>query len=114
MGLLFRLFADRKFIKQMQKELHKKSRIETMEEGLARARAAIRKATRMRNYTSYKKESFVPRGSIYINPYAFHQLSSSIAMIYNLDSFFVWKLKLYILASNAKSFKLRISTCNFG
>jgi hypothetical protein len=35
-------------------------------------------------------------------------------MIYNLDSFFVWKLKLYILASNAKSFKLRISTCNFG
>ncbi|KAL3566111.1 hypothetical protein D5086_031526 [Populus alba] len=57
----------------VQKELHKKSRIETMEEGLARARAAIRKATRMRNYTSYKKESFVPRGSIYINPYAFHQ-----------------------------------------
>jgi xylogalacturonan beta-1,3-xylosyltransferase len=76
-------------IKQVQKELHKKSRIETMEEGLARARTAIRKATRMRNYTSYKKESFVPRGSIYINPYAFHQLSSSIAMIYNLDSFFV-------------------------
>ncbi|KAJ6354671.1 hypothetical protein OIU77_005304 [Salix suchowensis] len=62
----------------VQKDLHRKSRIETMEEGLARARAAIRKAIRMRNYTSYKKESFVPRGSIYLNPYAFHQLSSSI------------------------------------
>ena len=65
-------------IKQVQEDLHEKSRIETMEEGLARARAAIRKAIRTRNYTSYKKESFVPRGSIYINPYAFHQLSSSI------------------------------------
>ncbi|KAM6585033.1 hypothetical protein CsatB_012035 [Cannabis sativa] len=46
---------------------------EKMEEGLARARAAIRKASRTRTYTSYKEESFVPRGSVYLNPYAFHQ-----------------------------------------
>ncbi|XP_062103010.1 probable glycosyltransferase At5g11130 [Humulus lupulus] len=46
---------------------------EKMEAGLARARAAIRKAARTRTYTSYKEESFVPRGAAYLNPYAFHQ-----------------------------------------
>ncbi|KAF8400601.1 hypothetical protein HHK36_013900 [Tetracentron sinense] len=48
--------------------------LKRIEEGLARARAAIRKAVRSRNYTSYKEETFIPRGSIYRNPYAFHQL----------------------------------------
>ncbi|KAJ9184045.1 hypothetical protein P3X46_007828 [Hevea brasiliensis] len=49
------------------------SRLEEMEAGLARARAAIREASRTRNYSSHRKESFIPRGSVYLNPYAFHQ-----------------------------------------
>ncbi|XP_062086919.1 probable glycosyltransferase At5g11130 [Humulus lupulus] len=48
-------------------------KFEKVEAGLARARAAIRKASRTRTYTSYKEESFVPRGLAYLNPYAFHQ-----------------------------------------
>ncbi|GAB2223399.1 hypothetical protein Droror1_Dr00017540 [Drosera rotundifolia] len=52
---------------------HNSSIIEDMEEGLARARAAIREAARTRAYTSYKKETFIPRESIYKNPYAFLQ-----------------------------------------
>ncbi|XP_020536418.1 probable glycosyltransferase At5g11130 [Jatropha curcas] len=50
-----------------------KSRLEEMEEGLARARAAIRHAGRTRSYSSCKHDSFIPRGSVYTNPYAFHQ-----------------------------------------
>ncbi|VVA23873.1 PREDICTED: probable glycosyltransferase [Prunus dulcis] len=49
------------------------NQFEKMEDGLARARAAIREAARSRSYTSYKKEALVPRGSVYINPYSFHQ-----------------------------------------
>ena len=44
-----------------------------IEKGLARARAAIREAIRTRNYTSGKEETFIPRGDVYRNPYAFHQ-----------------------------------------
>ncbi|KAI3864145.1 hypothetical protein MKW98_031737 [Papaver atlanticum] len=44
-----------------------------IEDDLARARAAIRKAARTRNYTSNKVQGFIPRGPIYRNPYAFHQ-----------------------------------------
>ncbi|KAL6330984.1 hypothetical protein AAG906_009412 [Vitis piasezkii] len=44
-----------------------------IEGGLARARAAIREAVRSSNYTSQKKENFIPRGAVYRNPYAFHQ-----------------------------------------
>ncbi|KAK9269779.1 hypothetical protein L1049_001557 [Liquidambar formosana] len=63
----------------------KKSSLEKLEEDLARARVAIRKAIRSRNYTSEMEESFVPRGSIYRNPYAFHQ--SHIEMV---KRFKVW------------------------
>ncbi|XP_050125514.1 probable glycosyltransferase At5g11130 [Malus sylvestris] len=51
----------------------KKNQFEKIEDGMARARDAIREAARSRSYTSYKKENFVPRGSVYINPYSFHQ-----------------------------------------
>ncbi|XP_031482453.1 probable glycosyltransferase At5g11130 isoform X1 [Nymphaea colorata] len=50
-----------------------KRKLEKMEDGLARSRAAIRRAIMERNFTSRKRQSFVPRGPIYHNPYAFHQ-----------------------------------------
>ncbi|XP_034700461.1 probable glycosyltransferase At5g20260 isoform X1 [Vitis riparia] len=62
-----------------------KSSLARIEEDLARARAAIRKAVRSKNYSSDKKEAFIPRGCIYRNPYAFHQ--SHIEMV---KRFKVW------------------------
>ncbi|RWR94165.1 putative glycosyltransferase isoform X1 [Cinnamomum micranthum f. kanehirae] len=56
-----------------EKVLKKKSGLEEIELGLARARASIRRAVTTRNYTSYKEENYVPRGAIYRNAYAFHQ-----------------------------------------
>ncbi|XXG69022.1 hypothetical protein AAC387_Pa06g1987 [Persea americana] len=53
--------------------IKKTSSLEKIEVGLARARASIRRAVVTRNYTSYKKESYIPRGPIYRNAYAFHQ-----------------------------------------
>ncbi|KAF9613834.1 hypothetical protein IFM89_012366 [Coptis chinensis] len=53
--------------------IKEKTSLERIEEGLARARTAIREAVRTRNYTSPKHEDFIPRGSVYRNPYAFHQ-----------------------------------------
>lgn len=50
--------------------------LEKKEEGLAEARAAIYKAARTRNYTSDIEETFIPRGNIYRNAYAFHQFST--------------------------------------
>ena len=55
--------------------------IKSIEEGLARARLAIRKAARTRRYLSYKDEGFIPRGSIYRNPYAFHQLRIPLKLV---------------------------------
>ncbi|XVE53596.1 hypothetical protein DITRI_Ditri03aG0015000 [Diplodiscus trichospermus] len=54
-------------------DVQKKSKIEILEEGLARARAAIRAASRFRRSTSNRTDGYVPRGSVYRNPYAFHQ-----------------------------------------
>jgi xylogalacturonan beta-1,3-xylosyltransferase len=54
-----------------------KTGFERIEEGLAIARAAIYKAIRSQNSSSYKKGSYVPRGAMYRNQYAFHQLSSN-------------------------------------
>ncbi|KAI3869935.1 hypothetical protein MKW98_002824 [Papaver atlanticum] len=41
---------------------------EIIEGDLARARSAIQKAVRMRNYTSNRVQDFIPRGPIYRNP----------------------------------------------
>ncbi|KAJ6435791.1 hypothetical protein OIU84_000920 [Salix udensis] len=46
---------------------------ERVEGGLAKARTAISRAIRSRNSSSYKEGSFIPRGSMYRNHYAFHQ-----------------------------------------
>ncbi|XP_027333236.1 probable glycosyltransferase At3g42180 isoform X5 [Abrus precatorius] len=54
----------------VQKKL---SSLEKIEQGLAQARASIQKAIRSSNYTSAKEGIFVPQGSIYWNPRAFHQ-----------------------------------------
>ncbi|KAF9662857.1 hypothetical protein SADUNF_Sadunf18G0097900 [Salix dunnii] len=53
--------------------INKKTGFERIEGGLAKARAAIYKAIRSRNSSSYKEGSFIPRGSMYRNQYAFHQ-----------------------------------------
>ncbi|KAI9117370.1 hypothetical protein K1719_011536 [Acacia pycnantha] len=58
------------------------------EQELGEARRAIRRAIRERNFTSYQNESFVPRGNVYRNAYAFHQ--SHIEMV---KRFKVWTYK---------------------
>ncbi|KAG6599377.1 putative glycosyltransferase, partial [Cucurbita argyrosperma subsp. sororia] len=55
----------------------KKTSLRMIEASLAEARVSIRNAVRWKNFTSEKKETYIPRGSIYRNPYAFHQLSFS-------------------------------------
>ncbi|KAI3877959.1 hypothetical protein MKX03_027137 [Papaver bracteatum] len=61
---------------------------EIIEYDLARARSAIRKAARTRNYTSDREKNFIPRGPIYRNPYALHQ--SYIEME---NTFKIWTYK---------------------
>ncbi|ESR66333.1 hypothetical protein CICLE_v10010441mg [Citrus x clementina] len=63
----------------------KKSNLARIEADLVRARAAIREAIRTRKYSSDKNGSFIPRGSIYRNAYAFHQ--SHVEM---LKRFKIW------------------------
>nr|VDC86997.1 unnamed protein product [Brassica oleracea] len=53
-----------------QKKEKKRNRIE---EGLAKSRAAIREAMRSKKYAFEKEKTFVPRGTVYRNAYAFHQ-----------------------------------------
>lgn len=50
----------------------KKRNSDGIEQDLAKARAAIREAIVLKSFKS-EKESFVPRGSVYKNAYAFHQ-----------------------------------------
>lgn len=88
--LFFKIFMDMfsyDFVVFMITQMKRKSsdQFEKREESLARARAAIKKAARTRTYTSYKEESYVPRGSVYINPYAFHQLRFVSCNFLSLD-----------------------------
>ncbi|KAI3877958.1 hypothetical protein MKX03_027136 [Papaver bracteatum] len=53
---------------------------ERIEDGLARARSVILKAARTSNYTSDRVQDFIPKGTVYRNPYAFHQLRSFIVI----------------------------------
>jgi len=55
--------------------------LEKIEEGLSQARALIQRAIRSKKYTTTMKQSFVPKGSIYLNPHAFHQLSLIITIL---------------------------------
>lgn len=58
-------------------KFHKARSSIRVEEDLAQARAAIRKAIHLQNYMphSHRTETFIPTGSIYKNAYSFHQLS---------------------------------------
>ncbi|AES91620.1 probable glycosyltransferase At3g42180 isoform X4 [Medicago truncatula] len=47
--------------------------LEKIEEDLAQTRALIQRAIRSKKSTTNMKQSFVPKGSIYLNPHAFHQ-----------------------------------------
>ncbi|XP_068638060.1 probable glycosyltransferase At5g20260 [Aristolochia californica] len=58
---------------QVAKRDERRSSLKKIEAGLAKARAAIRQAALYRNYTSDRVQNFVPSGSIYRNPHAFHQ-----------------------------------------
>ncbi|KAM6553342.1 hypothetical protein CsatB_014104 [Cannabis sativa] len=66
----------------------KKNKLKRIEYDLAKARLAIRQAIISKSFKSDKNESFVPKGSIYRNPYAFHQ--SHIEMV---KRFKVWSYK---------------------
>ncbi|THU59034.1 hypothetical protein C4D60_Mb03t20720 [Musa balbisiana] len=54
-------------------ELAHRVKLGTVEEGLAKARAAIKRAALSRNRTSSEAQDWIPRGAVYRNAYAFHQ-----------------------------------------
>ncbi|XP_011020204.1 PREDICTED: probable glycosyltransferase At5g20260 [Populus euphratica] len=63
----------------------KKSSIERIEADLVNARVAIQEAIRRKNYTLTEKEdTFIPRGSMYRNAYAFHQSYSEMVKTFKI------------------------------
>ncbi|XP_030529338.2 probable glycosyltransferase At5g20260 [Rhodamnia argentea] len=73
---------------QINKVQKKIGGLRRIEKDLAEARVAIRDAVRARNYSSDNEETFVPKGSIYRNAYAFHQ--SHIEMV---KRFKIWNYR---------------------
>ncbi|XP_057415037.1 probable glycosyltransferase At3g42180 isoform X1 [Lotus japonicus] len=68
--------AYRSFEHNTTSSIQKMTSLDRVEAGLAEARASIREAILSRNYsssTSGKPKKFIPKGSIYRNPYSFHQ-----------------------------------------
>lgn len=59
------------------------SKTERIEQELSVARAIIRKAIVTKNCTSNSNEIYIPTGSVYRNPYAFHQLSLLLFSVLN-------------------------------
>ncbi|KAF3496088.1 hypothetical protein DY000_02057247 [Brassica cretica] len=55
--------------------IKKRSNLERIEEELRKARVAIRRAVKLKNYTSNEDMTYIPTGQIYRNSFAFHQLS---------------------------------------
>lgn len=51
------------------------SDIMKVEKILARCRSNILEAVHKKSYGSFQEGDFLPMGSVYRNPYAFHQLS---------------------------------------
>lgn len=56
-----------------------KNSLVRIEQELGEARVAIRRAIKRRNFTiiTSEKDDFIPRGCVYRNAYAFHQLSNN-------------------------------------
>lgn len=68
------------YVYDLHQQRKKSCSVEEIEEDLGRARSAIWRAIRSKNYTCYKEDqNFIPSGSIYRNSYAFHQLSFPIS-----------------------------------
>lgn len=86
-----------------------------MQNGLARARAAIQQASRSHTYMPNEEEGFVPRGSIYINPFAFHQLRINFPFFFYflvecwLTQLSAFELLQYILGLKKKNLKIMLS-----
>ncbi|KAK7330050.1 hypothetical protein VNO77_24235 [Canavalia gladiata] len=81
--------AYKSFEHRASSRIKEMTSLDMVEEGLAQARASIREAILSRNHSnSWKKQNFVPRGSIYRNPYSFYQ--SHMEM---LKRFKVWVYK---------------------
>ncbi|ESW27056.1 hypothetical protein PHAVU_003G169900 [Phaseolus vulgaris] len=60
--------------RSLDHSIKKRTSFDVVEEGLAKARASIQEAIRSGNHNSSgNQEDFIPKGSIYRNPYAFHQ-----------------------------------------
>lgn len=79
--------------------------LEKIENGLARARAAIRAAARRQSYKLEGDEIFIPRGPVYRNPYAFHQLSfHNLIRIYNPKIIIISTYRIIIILATSPEF----------